>query len=58
MLAAALLGSKDKMPGPVGIVLSSSVSVLAKQVLEDAAKLAGDKLREVNAGGAGQAREP
>jgi hypothetical protein len=49
VLAAALLGSKVKTPGPVGLVLRVVGVVLSEQVLENAAKLAGDKLREVNA---------
>lgn len=43
LLAAALIG-KTK-PGPIGIVLA----LLSPDVIDEAAQLAGDKLREVNA---------
>jgi hypothetical protein len=47
-LAAALIGSKFKPPGPVGPLLKLVGFVLSKEVLNAAAKLAGDKLRDIN----------
>jgi hypothetical protein len=47
-LAAALIGSKFKPAGPVGPLLKLVGLVLSKEVLDAAAKLAGDKLREKN----------
>src|SRR5664280_214142 len=48
-LAAVLIGSKVKPPGPMGLLLNLVGFVLSKEVLDDAAKLAGDKLRAINA---------
>jgi hypothetical protein len=47
-LAAALLG-KAKLPGPLRLVQGIAGALLSKEVLDDAVKLAGDKLREANA---------
>jgi len=47
-LAAVLIGSKVKPPGPMGLLLNLVGFVLSKEVLDDAAKLAGDRLREIN----------
>ena len=47
-LAAALIGGKVMPPGPVGLLWKFVASALSKEVLDDAAKLAGDKLREIN----------
>lgn len=46
--AAAMLG-KVKLPGPIGIVQRVAGAVLAPQVVEEASRLAGDKLRKANA---------
>lgn len=48
-LAAALMGSKLKPSGPAGTLLKLVSFVLSKEVLDTAANLAGDKLREKNA---------
>jgi len=45
VFAAALIGSKVKKPGPIGLVLS----FLGPDLVNEAAKLPGEKLRAVNA---------
>jgi hypothetical protein len=47
-LAAVLSGSKFKPTGPAGPLLKLVSFVLSKEVVDAAAKLAGDKLREKN----------
>lgn len=47
-LAAALIGNKFKPAGPLGPLLKLVGLVLSKEVLDAAAKLAGDKLKEKN----------
>ncbi|SLF30792.1 Uncharacterised protein [Mycobacteroides abscessus subsp. bolletii] len=47
-LAAALIGTKFKSPGPAGPLLKIVGRVFSKEVLNTAAQLAGDKLREAN----------
>jgi hypothetical protein len=55
-LAAALIGAKGKrpgarigkLPGPIGPLANLVGFTLLEEVLNDAAKLAGDKLREIN----------
>ncbi|TFC16545.1 ATP/GTP-binding protein [Cryobacterium glucosi] len=47
-LAAVLLGGKVKKPGPVGVVMSMVSLLLTKESLDDAVKLAGDKLKVLN----------
>jgi hypothetical protein len=44
-LAAALIGRKGKLPSPIGHLLN----LVGPNLVNDAAKLAGDKLREINA---------
>jgi hypothetical protein len=44
-LAAALIGRKGKLPGPIGHLLN----LVGPNLVNDTAKLAGDKLREINA---------
>ena len=48
-LAAVLIGNKVKPAGPKGALMKLVGAVLSEEVLNDAAKLAGDKLREINA---------
>ena len=48
-LAAVLIGIKVKPAGPKGALMKLVGAVLSEEVLNDAAKLAGDKLREINA---------
>ncbi len=48
-LAAGLLGGRAKLPGPLGLVQSLAGLLLSKEMLDDAARLAGDKLKEINA---------
>ncbi|MFL4473546.1 ATP/GTP-binding protein [Paeniglutamicibacter sp. MACA_103] len=48
-LAAALIGRQLNPPGPVGALLKLAGFILSKEVLDAAAQLAGDKLREANA---------
>lgn len=48
-LAAVLIGIKVKPAGPIGALMKLVGAVLSEEVLDDAAKLAGDKLREINA---------
>jgi len=43
-LAAALIGRKVKLPGPIGQLLS----LVGPNLVNDAAKLAGDKLKKIN----------
>jgi hypothetical protein len=43
-LATALIGRKGKLPGPVGRLLN----LVGPNLINDAATLAGDKLREIN----------
>lgn len=47
-LAAALIGSRFKPAGPLGPLAKLVGFVLSKEVLDAAAKLAGDKLKEKN----------
>ncbi|MCG2620871.1 ATP/GTP-binding protein [Arthrobacter sp. I2-34] len=47
-LAVALLGNRVRLPGPLGIFSGLVGAVLSRGVIEDAAKLAGDRLREIN----------
>ncbi|MFC8707647.1 hypothetical protein ACFUIV_36470 [Streptomyces anulatus] len=47
-LAAALVGSKVKLPGAVGLLRNVVGLVLSKEVLNEAAKVAGDKLKNIN----------
>lgn len=44
-LATALIGRKVKLPGPVGLLLSS----IGPSLVNEAAKLAGDRLKKANA---------
>ncbi|MEX5297525.1 ATP/GTP-binding protein [Kocuria sp. CPCC 205292] len=44
-VATALLSGKAKLPGPIGMMLH----LVDLKVVDEAAKLAGDKLREINA---------
>lgn len=49
-MALTLLGTKFlKLPGPVGVVATLVSGALSKDTLTDAANLAGDKLKQVNA---------
>lgn len=48
-LAAALLGSRFKLPGPIGVVQGLVGMILPNGILNDAASMAGDKLRAANA---------
>jgi Double-GTPase 2 len=43
-LAAALIGRKVKLPGPIGLLLSH----VGPNLMNDATKLAGDKLKKIN----------
>ncbi|MFD7972370.1 hypothetical protein [Streptomyces clavifer] len=47
-MAAALVGSKVKLPGAVGLLRNVVGLVLSKEVLNEAAKVAGDKLKNIN----------
>ncbi|MFQ6155635.1 ATP/GTP-binding protein [Micrococcus luteus] len=47
-MAIALLGRKAK-PGPAGLLLNLVGLVLSEEVVNDAVRLAGEKLREINA---------
>lgn len=44
-----LIGRAAKLPGPVGAVAALVSSVISKEMIDKAVKLAGDKLREANA---------
>lgn len=48
-LAAALIGSRMKQTGPASPLLKLVGLILSKEVLDDAARLVGEKLREKNA---------
>lgn len=44
-----LIGRAAKLPGPVGAIAALISSVISKEMIDNAMKLAGDKLREANA---------
>jgi hypothetical protein len=48
-LAAALLANRGRLPGPLGLVQSAVGMVLSQEVIDEAVRLAGDKLKKVNA---------
>lgn len=49
-IALTMLGTKVlKLPGPIGVVATMLSTALSKDTLTDAANLAGDKLKQVNA---------
>jgi hypothetical protein len=48
-ILVGIIGRAAKMPGPVGAVAALVSSVISKEMIDKAAKLAGDKLREANA---------
>ncbi|NED15667.1 ATP/GTP-binding protein [Streptomyces sp. SID9124] len=47
-LAAALVGSRGKLPGAAGLLRSVVGLVLSREVLNEAAKVTGEKLRNMN----------
>lgn len=48
-VAAVMVGLKVRLPGPLGMLVKLAAPLVAKGALEEAARLAGVKLREVNA---------